>query len=89
MTKGWLKNLSGLILTTLAVAPSAAWACPYCAVREGGGTASTVLMGAMIALPFGIAFAVVPAIRRVVAEPDFTTPTLSEARDSSELDSNK
>ena len=46
-------------------------------------------MGAMIALPFGIAFAVIPAIRRVVADPDFTNPNLSEVRDSSELDSNQ
>ena len=84
----WLQTLWGLALTTLALAPTVAWACPYCAVREGGGTAGTVLLGAMIALPFGIAFAVVPAIRRVVAEPDFTAPTLSEDWDSSEPDSN-
>ena len=87
--RGWLQTLLGASLTAMALIPSAAWACPYCAVRQGGGTASTVLMGAMIALPFGIAFAVVPAIRRVVAEPDFTTPNLPQVRGSSELDSNK
>ena len=89
MIKSWCTHVSGLVLTALAVVPTAAWACPNCAVREGGGTASAVLMGAMIALPFGIAFAVIPAIRRVVADPDFTNPNLSEVRDSSELDSNQ
>ena len=86
---GWLQTLLGGSLTAMALVPSVVWACPYCAVREGGGTAGTVLMGAMIALPFGIAFAVVPAIRRVVAEPDFTTPNLTQVRGSSELDSTK
>jgi hypothetical protein len=37
--------------------PQLAEACPTCAGKEPGGTARIVALGAMILLPFGIAFA--------------------------------
>jgi hypothetical protein len=43
--------------------PQLAEACPTCAGVEPGGPARIVALGAMILLPFGIAFAVWRALR--------------------------
>jgi hypothetical protein len=44
--------------------PQLAEACPTCAGKEPGGPARIVALGAMMLLPFGIAFAVWRALRR-------------------------
>jgi len=43
--------------------PQLAEACPTCAGKEPGGSARIVALGAMILLPFGIAFALWRALR--------------------------
>ena len=58
--------------------PSLAWACPYCAVRGDAGNAGTMLLGAMIALPFLIVATVVPTLRRAAAEGHELLPTDTE-----------
>ena len=65
------------IVAALAL-PSTAWACPYCAVRDEAGTAGTVLLGAMILVPFLIVATVIPALRRAAAMDDGLTPTDTE-----------
>jgi hypothetical protein len=47
-----------------ALIPAVAAACPACAGRSGGGTAATVILGAMILFPFAVTSAVIFAIRR-------------------------
>ena len=64
--------LSALLL------PMDAWACPYCAVRDEAGTAGTVLLGAMIVVPFLIVASVVPALRRAAADDHSLPPTDTE-----------
>lgn len=61
-----------------ALLPSAAWACPYCAVRDEAGTAGTVLLGAMIVVPFLIVATVVPVLRRAAADDHGLLPTDTE-----------
>lgn len=48
----------------LMLVPRVAQACPSCAGNDDGGWGVLVAMGAMIALPFALAAAVVPYIRR-------------------------
>ncbi len=60
------------------VTPSLAWACPYCAVRDDAGNAGTMLLGAMILLPFLIVATVVPTLRRAAAEGHELLPTDTE-----------
>lgn len=60
------------------LSPSLAWACPYCAVRDDAGNAGSMLLGAMIALPFLIVATVVPALRRAAAEGHELLPTDTE-----------
>jgi len=76
-----------LVLTRVYVAagalialltPSLAWACPYCAVRDDAGNAGTMLLGAMILLPFLIVATVVPTLRRAAAEGHELLPTDTE-----------
>lgn len=50
--------------------PQLAEACPVCAGKEPGGPARIVVLGAMILLPFGIAFAVWRALRGAGHEED-------------------
>ena len=61
----WAMGLTALVAS---VVPSAAWACPYCAVREDAGNGGVMLLGAMIALPFIISITVVPVLRRAASE---------------------
>jgi hypothetical protein len=59
-----------LVLTIVALlAPAAAWACPACATRESPGAATLALVGAMIALPYGVAAVALKIIRRLEKEP--------------------
>ena len=60
------------------LSPSLAWACPYCAVRDDAGNAGSMLLGAMIALPFLIVATVVPTLRRAAAEGHELLPTDTE-----------
>jgi hypothetical protein len=48
--------------------PRLAEACPTCAGKEPGGPARIVVLGAMILLPFGIAFAVWRALRKAAGD---------------------
>jgi hypothetical protein len=53
-----VSRLALFVAALLIVAfPQLAEACPNCAGKEPGGTARIVALGAMILLPFGIAFA--------------------------------
>ena len=49
--------------------PRLAEACPTCAGKEPGGPARIVALGAMILLPFGIAFVVWRALRSAAGDP--------------------
>ena len=74
-----LTLLSGLAVTAMLAVPSVALACPYCVTQnKDAGVAGVMLLGAMIALPFIIFVAVVPAIRRAAAEDAHLFPSDSE-----------
>ena len=65
---------AGRLLVALAcglvlLVPRLAEACPACSGKEPGGTARIAALGAMILLPFLIAFVVVRALRSSAAEP--------------------
>jgi hypothetical protein len=68
LSRWWLGAGALVALAT----PTAAFACPYCAVRDEAGTAGSVLLGAMIVVPFLIVAIVVPALRRAAADPNLT-----------------
>ena len=74
LTRAWL-GLGALMALLL---PSAAWACPYCAVQDEAGMAGTVLLGAMIVVPFLIVASVFPALRRAAAAEHGLSPTDTE-----------
>jgi hypothetical protein len=48
----------------LALAPSVALACPYCAKQERGGTSYLLLLGAMILFPFAVTGTVIHVLRK-------------------------
>jgi hypothetical protein len=52
----------------VALAPSAAWACPACA-REAPGSGTWALLGAMILVPYAVAVVVLKVIRKLDREP--------------------
>jgi hypothetical protein len=54
-----------VVIAPVVLAPAAAWACPACALRDDGGVAAQVILGAMILLPFGIAGTVFGVMRKV------------------------
>lgn len=71
--------LACLSATVWLAAPSVALACPYCVTQnKDAGMTGVMLLGAMIALPFLIFFAVVPAIKRAAAEDAHLFPSDSE-----------
>ena len=76
-----LNALTGLITTALvALGPSVALACPYCVTQnKDAGLTGVMLLGTMIALPFIIFVAVVPAIKRAAAEDAHLFPSDSES----------
>jgi hypothetical protein len=49
--------------------PRLAAACPMCASQHPGGTARLALLGAMLLLPFAVAFVVFRALRRAGGPP--------------------
>lgn len=53
------------LLLLIALAPAAAWACPSCATRTGPGAGTLILIGAMIAVPYVVAYAAIKVIRRL------------------------
>jgi hypothetical protein len=53
----------------VALAPAAAWGCPSCATRTGPGAGTLALLGAMIAVPYGVAWVAIKVIRRLDREP--------------------
>ena len=56
----------------LGLIPQIASACPTCAVGRGDtALAEGLLLGAMILLPFVILAVALPALKRVMAVPDF------------------
>jgi hypothetical protein len=73
-TRAWL----GLGAFFALLLPSAAWACPYCAVQDEAGMAGTVLLGAMIVVPFLIVATVFPALRRAAAADHGLSPADTE-----------
>ena len=75
-----MSAFAGLIATVMvALGPSVALACPYCVTQnKDAGMAGVMLLGTMIALPFIIFVAVVPAIRRAAAEDAHLFPSDSE-----------
>ena len=72
-------TLACLSAAVWLAAPSVALACPYCVTQnKDAGMTGVMLLGAMIALPFLIFFAVVPAIKRAAAEDAHLFPSDSE-----------
>ena len=72
-------QLGGLLGALFVLAtPSIALACPYCAVGQTNSTANTMLLGAMIAFPFLIFLAVLPALRRAAQGPAGFSPMDTE-----------
>ena len=71
----WLLMASVLVWMTF---PSVAFACPYCATRDDAGMSGTILLGAMIALPFVVVLAVFPTLRRVASVDSSLFPSDSE-----------
>ena len=65
----WVRRLGRLSAASVAVTlGSVAWACPYCANQnQDAGVGGIVLLGAMIALPFVVCLAVLPALKRAAA----------------------
>ncbi len=60
----WLWSLCTAILSV----PGVAFACPYCAGRTGFTTATKLLVGALITLPYVIGWLVLRAVRRTSAD---------------------
>lgn len=58
---------STLAALGVALAPSVALACPYCAGRDDGGVAQGVALTVFVLFPFAVVAAVVKFIKR--AEP--------------------
>jgi len=72
-----LLNLA--VMCFVAALPAVSWACPYCATQnKDAGVGGIVLLGAMIALPFVVFVAVVPALKRAAAQDDALIPPESE-----------
>jgi len=63
--RGWLWRLWAAC--ALLLVPVAAEACPACA-RDSGGVGRTLLLGAMIMMPFPLAAYVVRLVRRMERE---------------------
>jgi hypothetical protein len=61
-----------LVPFAVALTPAAALACPYCA--RGVPPAMSALIGAILILPFGIAWAVVHYVRTIRDEEDPSSP---------------
>ena|GEM_PF-3227731 len=58
-------TLMAMVMTFI---PQEVWACPACAMREDGGIAGTLVLAAMMMLPFGLAGAVVYVLRNTAEE---------------------
>jgi hypothetical protein len=63
--RAWLWRL--WVSCTVLLVPVAAEACPVCA-RDSGGVGRTILLGAMIMMPFPLAGFVVRLVRRMERE---------------------
>jgi hypothetical protein len=50
-------------LAWVLLAPAAALACPYCAGQNESGIGGKIALGALIALPFGVAATIIQIIR--------------------------
>ena len=59
-----MTSLRRLAFAAAALVPTAAFACPQCAGREGVGVGGVIALGGMILLPFAIVALAWPAIRR-------------------------
>ncbi len=59
-----LAALSGLALVLAILAPSAALACPSCAMRPRGGLTETLSILALLLLPFALAGLFTWAVKR-------------------------
>jgi hypothetical protein len=80
-----VSRLAVFVACALMVAfPQLAEACPTCAAREPGGPARIVALGAMILLPFGIAFAVWRALRSAAGDRGGPEPDDRGERDDRE-----
>lgn len=61
-----MRVVASIAAALLALAPAAAaWACPSCATRTGPGAGTIILIGAMIAVPYGVAYVALKVIRRL------------------------
>jgi hypothetical protein len=59
-----VKRWSFMLAATATLYPLAAWACPACATRSSG-PGTLALVGAMIAIPYGVAAVALKVIRRL------------------------
>jgi hypothetical protein len=59
-----VSRFAGLFALLLALLPSSAWACPYCAQGSGGGMARVITLGAMIVFPFLLVPGIIYLIRK-------------------------
>jgi len=64
-----VKRAHAALLAAMLVGVSrAAFACPACTTRSGGGLAVPLLLGAMILTPYLVATAVLRIVRKAEAE---------------------
>jgi hypothetical protein len=75
-----MRPLSAAAAASLvAVLPAVAWACPYCVSQnKDAGIGGTLVLGAMIALPFLVFLVVAPALKRAATADATPLPSDSE-----------
>ena len=64
MIQKLILRATGLLGLFFALLPEAAWACPYCAQRDGGGMGRVITLGAMIVFPFVLVPGIIYMIRK-------------------------
>lgn len=64
MIQKLILRATGLLGLFFALLPEAAWACPYCAQRDGGGIGRVITLGAMIVFPFVLVPGIIYMIRK-------------------------
>jgi hypothetical protein len=61
------RSVGGLSAALVALAPSAALACPVCAGRETNTTLIATMLGLMIVVPYAISIVVIRLVRKMSA----------------------
>lgn len=67
-------SLAACAAALIVALPELAAACPSCAAREGPGTGTWVLLGAMITVPYAVALVAIRVIRRLSNDGEPGTP---------------